>query len=410
MKRKILSLLLSLMVTLSFVLPGCTPAAPPPAGATGVPAPAPVKAPETLEWKWNSYYASGDFLIEQDYYVAKKITELTGGRFTFKIFPSGQLTSSLECAASISSGAFPIGSAHAPAGTRDFACNSFAYYFTPQDYQNWWFTAGGKQLSDKMHADKFNNIFFPCNIISCDSGWRSNKPLVKMEDFKGMKIRCGAIETQDIVKLWGGSAMFLSGNDIYQAAKLGTIDAFEFVTPPVDWGLGFHEVSKYWVYPAWYQTFTAYGVTVNLDAWKKLPKDFQAAIRAATQMGIIRMQGRAELQNAEYTQKFIDYGIITTGMSAQLFKDLIPVVKDTIEKSAAQNQNTAANYDSVFKYLKKVNVWKRLEVPWTYGMVLDDKDYPVIKPEWLPDWYKANPEKYDYRVSNAPFAMPEDWE
>ncbi len=412
------------MVTLPFVLPGCggAPAAPPsvaPSGAattapapaqTTTVAPAPVAAGETLEWKWNCYYASGDFLIEQDYYVSKKITELTGGRFTFKLFPSGQLTASTECANSISSGAFPIGSAHSPAGTRDFSVNSFPYYSTAQDYVNWFYNGGGKQLSDKIHADKFSNIYFPCNVISADAGWRSNKPLVKMEDFKGMKIRCGAIETQDIIKLFGGSAMFLSGNDIYQAAKLGTIDAFEFVTPPVDWGLGFQEVSKYWIYPAWYQTLTSYGVTVNLDAWKKLPKDFQGAIRAATQMGIVRMWGRCALQNSEYAQKFIDYGIICTRMSDQLFKDLIPVVNAEIELSASQNQNTAANYHSFFKFLKKVNVWKRMETPWTYGMIVDDKDYPVIKPEWLPDWYKASPEKYDYHVSNAPFAMPEDWE
>jgi len=420
MKRKLLRLLLCLMVTLPFVLPGCggAPAAPPsvapsgaattaPAPATTV-APAPVAQGEKLEWKWNSYYASGDQLIEADYYMAKKISDLTGGRFTVKIFPSGQLTSSTECANSISSGAFSIGSATTPSGTRDMAWRSYAYYFTAIDFQNWYYGYGGKQITQHIANEKFNVQFFMNQIISADSGWRSNKPLLKMEDFKGMKIRCGAIETQDIIKQWGASAMFLSGNDIYQAAKLGTIDAFEFVGPPTDWTLGFNEIEKYWVYPAWYQTFTAYTVGVNLDAWKKLPKEFQTAIEAASELSLIRSQVRGDLLNAEYAKKFIDYG--TTRMSDQLFSDLKPVVKKAIEDSCAINPNTAAGYHSEFEYLKKINIWKRLSQPWTYGYVVPDEDYPVIKDEWLPDWYKKMIIPKTQFSLNPIFEMPLDWE
>jgi len=284
------------------------------------------------------------------------------------------------------------------------------YYQTAQDYQNWFYNGGGRQLADKILGEKFKVKMFPCNIISCDSGWRSNKPLTKMEDFKGMKIRCGAIETQDIIKKFGGSAMFLSGNDIYQAAKLGTIDAFEFVGPPTDWTLGFQEVSKYWVYPAWYQTFTAYGIAVNMEAWNKLPADFQQAISTACEAGIIRMQGRTEFQNSIYTKKFLDYGTQTVGITDELFKGLTALCKEEIELTCSVNQNAAATYDSMFKYLKVANVWKKMCLPWSYGHVLEDKDYPVVKPEWLPDWYKANPNAYDYHVMPADFAAPADWE
>jgi len=375
MKGKFIVRVSTLLLIMTLVISACGGGAPAPVGQTpkpgGQPAtgqasqpteaakPAPVAAGETLAWKWNSYYASGDLLFEQDLYLTKKITALTGGRFTFTLYPSGQLTASTEVANSIASGAFPIGSSALPPNTRDFTVSSFAFYATAQDFQNWFFNAGGRQLSDKIHGEKFHTKFFPVNIISCDSGFRSNKPLASMADFKGMKIRTGTIEIQDIIKKWGGSSMFLSGNDIYQAAKLGTIDAFEFVGPPTDWTLGFQEVEKYWVYPAWYQTFTAYGIGVNIDAWNKLPKDFQEAIKTACEAGIIRMQGRTELQNAEYTQKFIEYGTKLSRISDEMFGQLKPVVKEEIELSASQNPNAAANYDSMFKYLKKVNVWKR---------------------------------------------------
>jgi hypothetical protein len=34
----------------------------------------------------------------------------------------------------------------------------------------------------------------------------------------------------------------------------------------------------------------------------------------------------------------------------------------------------------------------------------------VAEPEWQADWYKANPDAYNYKVVPAAFAAPAEWE
>jgi TRAP-type mannitol/chloroaromatic compound transport system substrate-binding protein len=401
MKRKVLFLLTSLTVILSIVftlVAGCgggeptstTPGGTTPGGTTpgGSPSPtSPVSEGEVLEWQFNSYHESANPLIDADYYLAEQVDRLTNGRFKLKIFPTGQLTASTECYNSVRSGAFKIGSGTGETGNPDFAfVTSYCFYMTPPDWINWYFSYGGREIVDELHAE-YGTKYFPTDIIACDAGFRSHNPIETIADFKDKKVRAGSAITQQMITDWGGTAMFIAGSEIYEAMQRGIVDMFEFVNPKVDWNLGFNEISEYWVAPAWYQTYTAYGITVNLDAWNELPPDFQAALEAATQMSILYMQGRQELESAEYTRKWYDYGTIVTRVSDEFYAEVEPYAKTALEDYAKQSEWACRILRSHVDFFKEVNIWKALQEPWTYGYILPDEQYAEIPDEWLrPEW------------------------
>ena len=74
----------------------------------------------------------------------------------------------------------------------------------------------------------------------------------------------------------------IAAGDIYPALEKGTIDAAEWVGPYDDEKLGFYKVAKYYYYPGWWEGCGQPHALINLAKWNELPKNYQAAIHAAS--------------------------------------------------------------------------------------------------------------------------------
>ncbi len=109
-------------------------------------------------------------------------------------------------------------------------------------------------------------------------GWiHSNKPIRKVEDLKGMKIRVTGAGVAG-VKAVGGEPVAMPMSEVYIAAKKGTIDAL--LAPNEVLKAWKHaEVFKYSTFmPFFYSEY--YFLYMNRDSWQALPKDLQAAFDA----------------------------------------------------------------------------------------------------------------------------------
>jgi TRAP-type mannitol/chloroaromatic compound transport system substrate-binding protein len=73
----------------------------------------------------------------------------------------------------------------------------------------------------------------------------------------------------------------IAAGDIYPSLEKGTIDAAEWVGPYDDEKLGFQKVAKYYYYPGWWEGGPLM-LYINLKSWEALPKDYQAALQAAS--------------------------------------------------------------------------------------------------------------------------------
>jgi TRAP-type C4-dicarboxylate transport system substrate-binding protein len=98
----------------------------------------------------------------------------------------------------------------------------------------------------------------------------TNRKVEKIADFKGQTIRVMPLYIP-FIKALGANPVTIPPTDIYTSMERGVVDGFMWPQGMTSWGL--QEVTKYKIEPGVFQWECA--AIVNLDRWKKIPKDLQ---------------------------------------------------------------------------------------------------------------------------------------
>jgi len=119
-----------------------------------------------------------------------------------------------------------------------------------------------------------------------------NKKVTTMNDFKGLKIRCGGSVQGQSVALLGATGVSMPGPDMYMAMSTGVIDG---AIGGVDYAIfqKFHEVSKYALtQPLYFGIFT---LLMNKDTWNGLPPELQRLIdQTANEVSVAELDRRSK--------------------------------------------------------------------------------------------------------------------
>ena len=118
----------------------------------------------------------------------------------------------------------------------------------------------------------------------------NKKPVAKLEDLKGMKIRCTGTSSE-VVKHLGGTPVAMPQTETYDALQKGVVDG---VMSPVETlkGWKFAEVVKYTTLNYGSAYSIGFFVVMNKAKWNALPKDVQAIIQKVNEEWIEKT-GRA---------------------------------------------------------------------------------------------------------------------
>jgi TRAP-type C4-dicarboxylate transport system substrate-binding protein len=131
-------------------------------------------------------------------------------------------------------------------------------------------------LSWKPHEAKIleqrANAVLLAMAVYPDQAFFSKKPVLKPEDFKGLKTRVHSVALASLVAGLGGEPLTIAFAEVYTALERGTLDAAISGTKP-GYGLRWYEVSKYLVGPISMRPHVA--LAINRDTWKRLPPDIQ---------------------------------------------------------------------------------------------------------------------------------------
>ncbi len=104
----------------------------------------------------------------------------------------------------------------------------------------------------------------------------SKKPVYKLEDLRGLKIRCTGFSAK-VAKALGAVPVAMSMGQAYEALSKGVVDA-TFAPMEVLKGWRQAEVVKYTVLCYSIGYTTGFYVVMNKSKWNSLPKDIRAAI------------------------------------------------------------------------------------------------------------------------------------
>ncbi len=128
----------------------------------------------------------------------------------------------------------------------------------------------GNAVYNRILKDEFKNV----KVIELNGCIQSfiwtKKPVAKMADLKGMKLRSPGGHQTNYIKALGAEPVFMPLGDVYMAMETGTVDGLVTCAPLIQ-GFKLYEVAKYGTV----LTFgcVSEGVVMNMNTWNKLPED-----------------------------------------------------------------------------------------------------------------------------------------
>jgi len=247
---------------------------------------APAIAQSLPEVRWrltSSFPKSLDTLFGAAEFVAKRVGEITGGRFKITNFAAGEIVPGLQVLDAVQAGNVECGQtamyyyfgknpALAIATVLPFGMNT-------RQQNAWWYFGGGEQLYNEFLKNYNVHSIVYGNTGTQMGGW-FRKEIRSIDDLKGLKFRVGGVAGVILQRL-GVVPQQIAAGDIYPALEKGAIDAAEWIGPYDDEKLGFVKVAKYYYAPGWWEANSTGHMIVNLKAWEALPKEYQAAFTAA---------------------------------------------------------------------------------------------------------------------------------
>ena len=251
-------------------------------GLVGLPGKTFAQPKKVYKWRMQSHFSPMEpghaFALTN---FVKRVKQMTGGAIDIELFPAGTMVPSKDivpsvgknilevgcCAASYLSGLIPVVyTTLVPMGPR-----------TSEECAIIWAKGWGDIL--RAAYDKLDVRLLTMQIVT-DIPLYSTKPVRKVEDFKGKKIRTHG-STALFVEQLGASTVFIPGEEVYMALSTGTIDAATWggyaATFPKKW----FEVAKYIIQPPLVPMFQQNDVVINKGLYNSLPAELQAILQAA---------------------------------------------------------------------------------------------------------------------------------
>ncbi|MEZ5843072.1 MAG: TRAP transporter substrate-binding protein [Hyphomicrobiaceae bacterium] len=259
-------------------------------------------AQKRINWKMQSAFGSTVPLVgTSGLSFAKKIEEMSDGKFKIKFFEPGALVPPFECFDAVAKGSVDLCWTSQGYYTGKYAALAFhaAVPFGPGlgEYVAWKRFGNGDKLQNELfgrHGLKFIDAY--CHGPET-SGWFRNE-IKSTDELKGLKMRFFGLGAQ-VMQKFGVSTQLLAGGDIYPALERGVIDATEFSMPVMDIKYGFYQIAKNNYFPGWHQQTSCGGVLISQKLYDSLPNYYKAMIQTAAWGVMLETFAESEAVNPE---------------------------------------------------------------------------------------------------------------
>lgn len=283
----------------------------PTAAAPTAQAPAQGSSMPAVEWRMGtSWPISLDTIYGGATVLAERVAELSGGMFKITPFPAGELFPGLEVLQNVSQGTVEAGHTALyyyvgldPAWA--FA-TSLPFGLTAQQQNSWLYHGGGEEAINKLGAN-FGVISFAAGNTGTQMGGWFRREINTVADLQGLKMRIPGLGAQ-VMKTLGVVTQTLPGGEIFQALSTGAIDAAEWVGAYDDEKLGLPDAADFYYSPGWWEPGPSLHAVFNLDAWNKLPKEYQNFIRVAAWESNMNMLAKYDALNNDALERIVAKG------------------------------------------------------------------------------------------------------
>jgi TRAP-type mannitol/chloroaromatic compound transport system substrate-binding protein len=325
-------------------------------------APAVVQAQAQVRWRLaSSFPKSLDTIFGAADVFAKKVSEMTGGKFQISVHAGGELVPALQVVDAVQNGTVEI--AHtAPyyffGKDETFAIGcAIPFGLNSRQMSAWMFEGNGLKLMREFYRN-YNIVNFPGGNTGAQMGGWYRKQIKSVADMKGLKIRIGGFAGR-VVERMGAVPQQIAGGEIYSALEKGTIDAAEWVGPYDDLKLGFNKVAPNYYYPGWWEGGPQLDFFINSKAFDTLSAEYKAVVEAASALAHVEMQAKYDAKNPAALKQLV-------GSGTKLFRFPKDVLNAAFKESmaiyselSAKNPNWKKVYEDYATFRRDQNLWFR---------------------------------------------------
>ena len=325
-------------------------------------APAVVHAQAQVRWRLaSSFPKSLDTIFGAADVFAKKVSEMTGGKFQISVHAGGEIVPALQVVDAVQNATVEI--AHtAPyyffGKDETFALGcAIPFGLNSRQMTAWMVEGNGLKLMREFYRN-YNIINFLGGNTGAQMGGWYRKEIKSIADVKGLKIRIGGFAGRVMERL-GAVPQQIAGGEIYSALEKGTIDAAEWVGPYDDQKLGFNKVAPNYYYPGWWEGGPELDFFINTKAYDALSSEYKAVVEAASAMAHIDMQAKYDAKNPGALKQLV-------GSGTKLFRFPKDVMDAAFKESmgiyaelSAKNPNWKKVYEDYANFRRDQNLWFR---------------------------------------------------
>ncbi|MEL7448823.1 MAG: TRAP transporter substrate-binding protein [Pseudomonadota bacterium] len=319
---------------------------------------------ERLNWKMvTTWPANLPGLGTSATYLADKITKLSGGRLTVKVYAAGELVPAFEIFDAVSQGTAELGHG---AGYYWTGKSEAAQFFTAVPFgmnsaemNGWLYYGGGLDLWREVYAP-FNLVPFPAGNTSVQTGGWFNREINTVEDLRGLKMRIPGLGGK-VLRRAGGLPVSLPGGEIFTALQTGSIDATEWVGPANDLALGFHKAARYYYNPGWHEPGPVLECMVNKDAFEALPDDLQEIVATAAEATNNQMPADYMALNARALESLVnEHNVELRRFPSEVMDRLRELSQEVIDELVASDEMVARVYSSYSEFQERAAKWSAI--------------------------------------------------
>jgi TRAP-type mannitol/chloroaromatic compound transport system substrate-binding protein len=325
-------------------------------------APAIVHAQASLRWRLTSSFPKSlDTLFGVTDVFAKKVSDMTGGKFQISTHAAGEIVPAFGTVDAIQQGTVEM-------------ANTAPYYYFGKDptfaigcaipfgmnsrqMTAWMYEGNGLKLMRDFYRT-YNIISFPMGNTGAQMGGWWRKEVKSLADVKGVKFRTGGFSGKVYERI-GGVAANIPGGEIYAALEKGTIDAAEWVGPYDDLKLGFNKVANFYAYPGFWEGGPQLDLHVNTKAYDGLSAEYKAIIEAAAAYAHTDMQAKYDARNAAALKTLVAGGTklfrFPKDLMDSAFKESMALYSELSESNPAWKKV----YTDYAAFRRDANLWFR---------------------------------------------------
>lgn len=244
--------------------------------------PGPAAEPQ-FKWKAEALWGPQETPYKMFEKLLQNIKVMTDGRLEITPFPAGSIVTVSDALDAVRNNvmqAMWMGPIYFSGKNPAFAAIgelSMAWE-DPGELDTFMQKGGGMELLRELY--KPFGVYSVGSIIYGMESYPSKKPLRKVEDFKGLKIRVPQGMEAEILTRIGAAVIVLPGTEVYSALDKGVIEATNWGTPSMNDKLGYHKIAPYFTYPGWH-SMPVGDFSVREAEWNKLPADIKLILETS---------------------------------------------------------------------------------------------------------------------------------